>query len=102
MLTDQSQQALCFEYWGKAQSQSEQAGADYHLLVYHCLDVAAVGQAILDANTGLKSDLVSFLDITEAQLSSVFSFMLTLHALVYWPSSLCHYNATTYIVSTKE
>ena len=81
MLTDQSQQALCFEYWGKAQSQSEQADADYHLLVYHCLDVAAVGQAILDANTGLKSDLVSFLDITEAQLSSVFSFMLTLHDL---------------------
>lgn len=81
MLTDQSQQALCFEYWGKAQRQPEQAGADYHLLVYHCLDVAAVGQAILDANAGLKSDLASFLEITEAQLSSVFSFMLTLHDL---------------------
>ncbi len=87
MLTDQVQQTAYLEYWGKAQRQFDQPGSDYHLLVYHCLDVAAVGQAILDANAGLKTDLASFLEITEAQLSSVFSFMLTLHDLGKFASS---------------
>ncbi len=32
---------LYFKYWGKA----EKDGAGYHLLPYHCLDVAAVGAA---------------------------------------------------------
>lgn len=81
MLITQLEVPTYFGYWGKAQSQPEQYGAKYHLLAYHCLDVAAVGQAILDTNAGLKSDLVRFLEITEAQLSSVFSFMLTLHDL---------------------
>ena len=27
-----------FRYWGK----TEKGGARYHLLVYHCLDVAAI------------------------------------------------------------
>ena len=31
-------QASYFRYWGKA----EKDGPGYHLLVYHCLDVAAV------------------------------------------------------------
>nr|WP_317618710.1 HD domain-containing protein [Dickeya oryzae] len=31
-----------FHYWGKAQSSSENENdAPYHLLPYHCLDVAA-------------------------------------------------------------
>lgn len=81
MLITQLEGPTYFGYWGKAQSQPEQYGAEYHLLAYHCLDVAAAGQAILDANAGLKSGLVRFLEITEAQLSSVFSFMLTLHDL---------------------
>lgn len=81
MPIDKSLRQVYFEYWGKAQQQSEQNGADYHLLVYHCLDVAAVGQAILDANAGLKRDLANFLEISEAQLSTVFSFMLALHDL---------------------
>jgi CRISPR-associated endonuclease/helicase Cas3 len=81
MLIDQPEGQAYFEYWGKAQQQSEQNGADYHLLVYHCLDVAAVGQAILGANAGLRRDLADFLEITEEQLSTVFSFMLALHDL---------------------
>ncbi|MGQ2872256.1 HD domain-containing protein, partial [Leptospira santarosai] len=31
-----------YKYWGKA----DQEG-NYHLLVYHCLDVAAVGEVYL-------------------------------------------------------
>jgi len=32
---------LYYKYWGKAKSDNE-SGASYHLLPYHCLDVAAV------------------------------------------------------------
>lgn len=37
-----------FQYWGKA----EKDGPGYHLLPYHCLDVAAVGASPLDGETG--------------------------------------------------
>jgi len=30
-----------FKYWGKAKAE-EEGGSAYHLLPYHCLDVAAV------------------------------------------------------------
>jgi len=35
-----------FKYWGKAKSDDE-SGLAFHLLPYHCLDVAAVGQLLL-------------------------------------------------------
>ena len=46
-----------FRYWGKA----EKEGDGYHLLVYHCLDVAAVGHVLLK-----KSNLLlrRFMDVT--------------------------------------
>jgi hypothetical protein len=31
-----------FKYWGKARKREDGSGYDYHLLPYHCLDVAAV------------------------------------------------------------
>lgn len=34
---------LYYKYWGKARKR-EDGGYDYHLLPYHCLDVAAVGR----------------------------------------------------------
>jgi CRISPR-associated endonuclease/helicase Cas3 len=33
-----------FKYWGKARKRENGDGYDYHLLPYHCLDVAAVGK----------------------------------------------------------
>jgi CRISPR-associated endonuclease/helicase Cas3 len=38
-----------FRYWGKA----ERDGSSYHLLPYHCLDVAAVGHVLLLRNAAL-------------------------------------------------
>lgn len=29
-----------FRYWGKASKKADQDGFDYHLLPFHCLDVA--------------------------------------------------------------
>jgi hypothetical protein len=34
---------LYFKYWGKSRKREDGTGYDYHLLPYHCLDVAAVG-----------------------------------------------------------
>ncbi|WP_346350609.1 HD domain-containing protein [Oceanimonas sp. AH20CE76] len=40
--------ASYFLYWGKASKDKKDSGAaDYHLLPYHCLDVAAVGWWLL-------------------------------------------------------
>jgi len=61
-----------FNYWGKTLRQQNQFSTNYHLLPYHCLDVAAVGQAILCTNTALKRDLASFLELTEDQFTSIF------------------------------
>jgi len=35
---------LYYKYWGKARKKEDGSGFDYHLLPYHCLDVAAVGK----------------------------------------------------------
>ncbi len=37
-----------YRYWGKAKKDHDGEGADYHLLPYHCLDVAAVGWHLLN------------------------------------------------------
>lgn len=42
-----------FGYWGKARPSAD-AACGYHLLAYHCLDVAAVGAAYVEAAPGLR------------------------------------------------
>lgn len=70
-----------FQYWGKANKDQDGEGADYHLLPYHCLDVAAVGKLLLDADKPLTKDIAAFLDITSQQLQSTFVLFLALHDL---------------------
>ncbi|WP_420554131.1 CRISPR-associated helicase Cas3' [Neptuniibacter marinus] len=69
------------QYWGKAKKAPDNEGADYHLLPYHCLDVAAVGKLLLDADRPLTNDIAKFLDISSEELQSVFLFFLALHDL---------------------
>lgn len=73
--------ASYFKYWGKARKDPVTEGADYHLLPYHCLDVAAVGKLLLSSEKKLTKDLASFLDLSAEQLQSLFCFMLVLHDL---------------------
>lgn len=70
-----------FQYWGKARKASLQMEADYHLLAYHCLDVAAVGHCLLDDNRVLTKDLANFLELTPKQVQSLLVFFLVLHDL---------------------
>lgn len=70
-----------FSYWGKAKKDLHLAGADYHLLPYHCLDVAAVGQYLLDENRALTKDLAVFLELTPKQVQRSLVFFLVFHDL---------------------
>ena len=70
--------ARYFYYWGKA-SKEEEEGALYHLLPYHCLDVAAVGQVLLQHHTGLRKSLATLSGLTETDLVCWLPFLLALH-----------------------
>ena len=43
-----------FKYWGKAEKAEEGKPTRYHLLPYHCLDVAAVTAAWWEASPAIR------------------------------------------------
>ncbi len=68
-----------FRYWGKARKEGEGNGAPYHLLPYHCLDVAAVGQVLLKQHDGLRHSLAQLMGLDEDELIRSLPFFLALH-----------------------
>ena len=73
--------ASYYRYWGKAQPIGDTKGAAYHLLVYHCLDVAAVGRLLLDPQRVLCKSLAARLKVDPTWLRDWFTFCLLLHDL---------------------
>lgn len=70
-----------FSYWGKARADSNEA-EPYHLLPYHCLDVAAVGLAYLQRAPAFRGFLCFVLGgVSEKALYAWFGFCLALHDL---------------------
>ncbi|GGO67563.1 CRISPR-associated helicase Cas3' [Bowmanella pacifica] len=69
-----------YRYWGKANASAEDV-PQYHLLPYHCLDVAAVGHRLLSQQSRLAQDIAEFLQIDTDQLRQMFVFALLLHDL---------------------
>lgn len=73
--------ALHFGYWGKARP-LDAGGAEYHLLPYHCLDVAAVGVTLLKHSPGLRRLFAEALVLdADEPLYSWFAFFLAIHDL---------------------
>ncbi len=70
-----------YKYWGKAKKDPNSEGADYHLLPYHCMDVAAVGYVLLDSAGQLCQRLARDLGVTPQWLQAWFSYCLMLHDL---------------------
>jgi CRISPR-associated endonuclease/helicase Cas3 len=68
--------ASYFKYWGKADKDDP---TKYHLLSYHCLDVAAVGWILLDPSESLCVRLSAQLEVEPGWLRDFFVFCLTLH-----------------------
>ena len=66
-------------FWGKAQPLNPQHGPQWHPLPYHCLDVAAVGEALLTRHPGLRQSLSGLLGLPSEETVSVACFLLCLH-----------------------
>lgn len=66
-----------WKYWGKAAPKADSA-AKYHLLPYHCLDVAAVGEILLAKHPFLRRRLASF---PEEALAGWVTTLLAMHDL---------------------
>ena len=69
-----------YRYWGKA-AKAEDGISACHLLPYHSLDVAAVGQALLEQNPGLRKQLAVLAGMDETSFSHWMVFFLALHDL---------------------
>lgn len=69
-----------FRYWGKARTE-EGNGPMYHLLPYHCLDVAAVADAWWEEDKALRDLFVRACDAEEQILKAYLLFFISLHDL---------------------
>ena len=66
-------------FWGKAQPLDPDRGPQWHPLPYHCLDVAAVGEALLTRHCGLRQSLLDLLGLPSEDFIPVLCFLLCLH-----------------------
>jgi len=67
-----------YRYWGKAFPLKEVVPS-YHLLPYHCLDVAAVGKALLDNQPALLQQLANLSGINNTSFLDWITFLLAIH-----------------------
>lgn len=65
-----------FKYWGKADRDDPER---YHLLPYHCLDVAAVGKTLLDSYDLLRYRFADALKMSQESLTRLCVFFLAIH-----------------------
>ncbi len=70
-----------FAYWGKAKQDKLVGGARCHVLPYHCLDVAAVGQTLLSRHLVLLQRLSQQMQLPQQQALTWMVFLLGIHDL---------------------
>lgn len=86
-------QPAYFRYWGKAAKPGqESAGAEYHLLPYHSLDVAAVGYVLLQNNPVYLEHFQRLTGLESLQLIRWFTFLLALHDIGKFADSFQNLN----------
>lgn len=66
-----------FRYWGKVSKE----GGSYHLLPYHCLDVAAIGHMLLTLHKAFRQYLARLAGMEEPVFQTWMIFFLVLHDL---------------------
>ena len=67
-----------FTYWGKSRRDDEKDNS-YHLLPYHCLDVAAVGNSVLQTHKPIRQGLSKLTGLDESTLIRWVVFFLAVH-----------------------
>lgn len=70
-----------FKYWGKAEREEDGKPPRYHLLPYHCLDVAAVGDALLSRHKKLREFFSVHSRLDSGTVTSLILYFLALHDL---------------------
>jgi len=73
-----NQPATYYKYWGKA-SIGDSTGAAWHMLPYHCLDVGAVGEQLLQSHQHLCGYLATLTGMNEADFRRWAVYLLVLH-----------------------
>ena len=66
-------------FWGKARPLDPDRRPQWHPLPYHCLDVAAVGEALMTRHRGLRQSLLDLLGLPSEDFIPVLCFLLCLH-----------------------
>lgn len=81
-----------FSYWGKYWRKTSPDPANYHLLVYHLLDVAAVGTVYLQNDSLIFDRLSSHLKMDKNEFLSLVTFFLAIHDLGKFSESFQNLN----------
>lgn len=69
-----------FKYWGKAKPGQDEAGAQWHLLPYHALDVAAVASVWWDESPAIQHSFMRHADeLSTKQMKAWVIFFIALH-----------------------
>ena len=84
--------ASYFQYWGKVQKSPGQQDSSYHLLPYHCLDVAAVGQVLLEQNQPYRENLARLTGLDSQYFIPWYTFLLALHDIGKFADSFQNLN----------
>lgn len=71
---------IIYRYWGKARPDDD-TGLEYHLLPYHCLDVAAVASVWWKNSIPLRRQFCSVLNLSEKKACAWIIFFICLHDL---------------------
>lgn len=75
---DQNSKSNFYRYWGKAQSNDNDA-VKYHLLPYHCLDVSAVAAYWWDMDGALRHGFLFNCAVEDQKLRAWVLFFIALH-----------------------
>ena len=71
---------LYYQYWAKSKPNPGEPGTyKYHLLPYHCLDVAAVGSILIEKNPHLLTAMSAELEVPFEELEKIVLFFLAVH-----------------------
>ena len=70
---------LMYQNWGKANNTDNQSISPYHLLVYHCMDVAAVGHVLLQKDKHLMNRFTEITFLDDETAINLITFHLAIH-----------------------
>jgi len=67
------------EFWGKARPAHNDGDPCWHPLAFHCLDVAAVAEALMERHQGLRVSLHGHLGLPAEAADALICFLVCLH-----------------------